>query len=102
MKVSFAVVLHYTHLHIKALCYTSSIATLKCLLNKTATINSIIVATISGGRLAHAQIELIVLLVNIDLFNLSGSIKQTFKKDYPVLYHSILLYFISSKAIVAN
>ena len=29
-------------------------------------------------------------------FNLSGNMKQAFAKGYPALYHSILLYFISS------
>ena len=43
---------------------------------------------------------LVVLLEYIDLFNLRGSMKETFGSGYPALYHSILLYFILSIAIV--
>ena len=45
---------------------------------------------------------LIVLLEYIDLFNPSDNMKHSFGRGYPVLYHSILLYFILSLAVVAN
>ena len=43
-----------------------------------------------------------VLLRSVDLFNLSDDKKQTFGSGHFSLYHSILLYFIVSIAIVAN
>ena len=39
---------------------------------------------------------MIVLLGYIDLLNLSGNIKQTFRRGYPALYHTISLYLILS------
>ena len=45
---------------------------------------------------------LIVLLKYIDLFCLSGNMKQTFGRGYHALYHSVLLYFILSIAIATN
>ena len=45
---------------------------------------------------------LVVLLEYIDLFNMSGNIKQTFGRGYPTLYYSVLLYFILSIVIVTN
>ena len=44
----------------------------------------------------------IVLLEYINLFQSNDNKKQSFEKACPVLYHSILLYFILSMAIVAN
>ena len=45
---------------------------------------------------------LIVLLEFIDFFIPSDNMKQSFGRGCPVLYHSILLYYILSMAIVAN
>ena len=47
---------------------------------------------------------LVVLLEYIDLFNLNGNMKQTFAigRGYPALYHSTLLYFILSTAIITK
>ena len=45
---------------------------------------------------------LIVLLEYIDFFNPSDKLKQSFGRGCPALYHSILLYFILSMAIVAK
>ena len=44
----------------------------------------------------------IILLEYIDVISLSGNMKQTFRRDYPGFYHSVLLYFILSIAIVIN
>ena len=43
-----------------------------------------------------------VLTVLLEYTNLSGNVKQTFRKGYPALYYSILLYFILSIGIVAK
>ena len=43
-----------------------------------------------------------VLTALIDFFDLSANIKQTFRRDYPALYHSALLYFILNIAIIVN
>ena len=45
---------------------------------------------------------LTVLLEYIDLFNLSGNMKQTFGRGYPALYHSILLHFLLIIAIITK
>ena len=45
---------------------------------------------------------IVLLLEYIDLFDLNGSVKQTFGRGYPVHYHSILLYFNLSISIVTN
>ena len=44
----------------------------------------------------------IVLLEYVNIFNPSDNMKQSFGRGCPVLYHSILLHFILSMAIVAN
>ena len=48
------------------------------------------------------QNVLIVLLEYIDIYSLSGNMKQTFGRAYPALYHFIMLYFILSIAIVTD
>ena len=45
---------------------------------------------------------LIVLLEYIHLFNPSDSMKQSFGRGCPIVYHSVLLYFILSLAVVAK
>ena len=58
--------------------------------------------TYSKCQLLTRPNVLIVLLEYIDLFNPSDNMKQSFGRGCPVLYHSTLLYFILSVAIVAN